>query len=365
MKISKRLKKLNKFFEKYQPTIQTFGILLILATIFISIWQNYLTRNQVDFALEERLYQQNPKFEVSLKFHKSERLNDWLEINNKNYNHILQKINVNFLNKTDVQTFVVYNKILRLNKIKKIIIKETEGLFSDSGNSILHFKRQFSKSEVCTYPIIIDFNYIENDSPKEISILYAYKFQIYFVGKRRKIKTLGVQFIKKLNHEDNIKKILIKYNLNNSEPFNNSLYRNKLKLELIKKDSIFSPVYKFIQYNLITRREKIQFILKDSSYLNLYYDIPKFLSDSILRKKRDKELVSILYKNEDYNTDLIKKVIQINDSINMFSKMNYSVHLDSIKYTKYGVQLFEKYKREWEILNQELYDIALDNFKID
>ena len=147
----------------------------------------------MNFALEEKLNEQKPRFEIKLNFEKTERLNDWFEIVNKNYNHSLQKVNVQLLNKTELQKFNIYNKTIRTKKIKNIIIKESQNLFSDYETGLLNINYQSIKSEIYTFPIIINFEYTENNISKKTSILYGYKFQIYFLGKRRKIKTISLE----------------------------------------------------------------------------------------------------------------------------------------------------------------------------
>jgi hypothetical protein len=359
-----KIKKLNNLLKKYQPIIQTFGISLVLVTISISIWQNNLTQNQLNFALEEKLNEQKPRFEINLNYDKTERLNDWFEIVNKNYNHTLQKVNVQLLNKTDLQKFNIYNKTIRTKKIKNIIIKESQNLFSDYETGLLNIKFQSIKSEIYTFPIIINFEYTENNISKKTSILYGYKFQIYFLGKSRKIKTISLEFIKTLNNKkEKLREVLLNYNLETFEPFNSQVYRNKLKLDLLKKDSIYSPIYKLISLNNEIKREEFEILLKDSTKSKLYFNLPKFILDTILLKKKNQLMSKILNNTKKYNPELLKKIIQIEDSVKMFKNMNQSI--DSLEYTNYGIRVFEKHKRTWLELNQELFDMTLDDFKIN
>lgn len=362
--MKKKFKKINKIFSKNQPIIQTFGIFLILITIIISIWQNNLTQKQINIAIEGKINDSKPIFELNLSFDNTQRLNDWFEINSKNYNHNLQKINVQFLDKTVLKKSDVYNRTLRTTKLKQVILKESNDLFENYNVGLLGIKYKLSKSEIYSFPIILNFSYTENNELKNTSILYAYKFQIYFVGNKRKVKSIGIEFLSELKYEKfEAKKKLLNYNFNNELPFKSIFYANNLKLELVKKDSIYKKVYDLIKIHTLMEREEFEIEKIDSTKLSIYYNKPKFLSDTILLKKRYAILNKIIDNKTHFKSALLSKVIQIEDSINMFTKMTQSTN--EFKKTNLGIKAFGKYESEWIEMNQELLEITLDNFKIN
>jgi len=160
-----------------------------------------------------------------------------------------------------------------------------------------------------------------------------------------------------------LREVLLNYNLETFEPFNSQVYRNKLKLDLLKKDSIYSPIHKLISLNNEIKREEFEILLKDSTKSKLYFHLPKFILDTILLKEKSQLMSEILNNTKNYNPELLKKIIQIEDSVKMFKNMNQSI--DSLEYTNYGIRVFEKHKRTWLELNQELFDMTLDDFKIN
>jgi hypothetical protein len=60
---------------------------------------------------------------------------------------------------------------------------------------------------------------------------------------------------------------------------------------------------------------------------------------------------------------LLSKIIQIEDSINMFTKMTQNTN--EFQKTNFGIKAFGKHESEWIEMNQELLEITLDNFKIN
>tara|TARA_R110002050_G_scaffold257052_1_gene396157 strand:- start:745 stop:1833 length:1089 start_codon:yes stop_codon:yes gene_type:complete len=362
--MKKSFKKINKYFSKYQPTIQTFGIFLILLTIIISIWQNNLTQKQINFAIEDKIDDSTPRFELNLNFNNNQRLNDWFDIICKNYNHSLQKVNLEFLNKTELKKIEIYNKILRTYKIKQVILQESKDLFENYNIGLLGVKYKLSKSEIYSFPIIINYSYLENNKLKKTSILYSYKFQIYFIGNEKKVKSIGIEFVNEFRNKNfNPRNILLNYNLNNEIPFKSLYYANSLKLDLVKKDSMYSKIYELIEIHTNMRKEEFEVEQKDSTKLTLYFNIPKFIHDSILLKKRYSVMNKIIENKNYFKPELLSKIIQIEDSLKMFTTMTQNSK--KLEKTKFGLKAFGNYETDWIELNQELLEITLDNFKIN
>src|SRR5690606_33231186 len=105
-----------------------------------------------------------------------------------------------------------------------------------------------------SYPLLFEIHYSENDKLKEYYLFYNYKFQIYFLGNKRKIKTVGLEYNQAFQlSDDNPKQKIYSFLLTNGflkeQPFNSKSLTKDIKLNIIKKDSLNSSIYSLYKIN--------------------------------------------------------------------------------------------------------------------
>lgn len=362
------MKKVNKFLNKYQPTIQTIGILLILITIIISIWQNFLTREQLELSSIEQRNETFPKFNVSAQTNEKDKFNDEIILTNLNSNHVFQSVNIYTLERENLKSFEYYNINFNSRKLKKLIEELSYDYINDYDISFGEFILQKSKSDLLIYPLLFEISYLENENLKKYFLFYNYVFQIYFNGDDRKIKTIGLDYNQsfKLSDDDSAKKIhnfLLTNSFKENTPFNNDNFLKDIKLNILKKDSLKSAIYALYDINTYKGRYESVLKINDTLSFPVYYLKPLFLDKVKLGKQRDSILLKIKMNREFYSRDVLSQIKLMNDSIKMFERMSV---LDSILETNNNeTQIFKYYENIWDRMNEKLIENALNELQIN
>ncbi|MEN8185965.1 MAG: hypothetical protein ABFR05_02415 [Bacteroidota bacterium] len=355
----------NKFFKKYQPTIQAVGIIAIMIALLVDISQNRLIQGQMDIDKEERLKKLIPLFQVDLEINKSNSFIDKMVFSNINYKHILQNVNIYTLNGIQLVDFKIHNKNFSTTKLKNILIDISRDYYSQYTTGLLNFKVNNNSTEVLSYPLIIDFTYFENNELKRKSFLYEYQFRIFFLDDVRKIKSEGIIMNSILyDTPDNYKNRLLDYSISHSKPLGSIMYQDDIKYKLMKKDTIYSLIINLIQLDLESRKTFLKYKYCDCDTLkssSIYYYTPNIYFDENLFHKRDSIISKIFNRKPNLNKNILKKIILIQDSINMFTRRNFTT--DKSKMPKDSFEVFENKFDIWVKMHQNLLNVAIDEYK--
>lgn len=363
----KKFKKLNSFLKKYQPTIQTLGILLILASVLIAMYQNKINQNQLELTIREKLEESQPKLSISTKVKKGSFV-DELVIKNENPQHTLKNVKLFFLDGIKLMSIPSLNNIIKTSELKFAIKDVAIDYVKDYDMSFGEFSLIKTKSEVLSYPIVISYKYFENKQIKTSQSLYHYKMEIYFFRSGWRIKTVGLELIKPIDPDSkNIYEALVS-NLLEKPLFGNAIHRENLKIELTKSSRKYADIIEYMNINLMMDRYIQGLVLIDESNsdtinIEAIYRRPSFFRDSIILKDRLKILQSILNQKNKYGDDIINQILIMEDSSNMFT--NRKIQLtEPIPLDSKQIDLFENHEESWIRLNQTLMDSLVAQFSI-
>lgn len=362
------MKKVNKFLNKYQPIIQTIGISLILITILISIWQNFLTREQLELSIKEQKSETFPKFRINFQTDEKDKFNEEIILSNLNSNHVFQSVEIHTLEREKLKSFTFYNQTFQARKLMKLLEDLSYDYIEDFDLSFGEFTLQKSKSDLLNYPLLFQLNYLENGEIKQYFLFYNYVFQIYFNGDDRRIKSIGLDYNQSFqlpfdNPSQKIYSFLLTKGLKDKPPFNNENFLVDIKLNILKKDSLKSTIYALYDINTFKGRNETVLKINDTLSYHAYYITPLFFSDEKLKKQRDSVLLKINSNKAFYSEEVLNQIEVMNDSVKMFESMS---SLDSILEIKNNeIQVFQNYEKKWDRMNEILLEKILDELQIN
>lgn len=363
------LNKANKTLKKYQPLIQTVGILLVLISVIIAIYQNYITNEQLK--LDKVNSKENKKVQISfeVKYNKKSNLLDYIEALNLNSSYTINKTTLEYLKDNRLSQTEFLSERINMNGLKKHIVKYFFNYFN-SGNTYSVNSFHLSKdSSFHKLPIILGVEYIKDGKKETLKKLYEYKFQVYSFSKKNKIKTIGINYIGNVpTSNDKSKSILINYINSHFESidykFEQISEKNIEELNTLKEktaDLNFTlSILEYLKYNLHEYQIKNTLKIKDSVQMDIYLSYPKIIMDTIYKSKRDSIFNNhILTSKSKHKMGIIEKLRVIDDSTQIFNgeytlpcicelNENKEYHLNEQKYEK------------WEKMNLEVKDLLFN-----
>lgn len=350
----KRIDKISLWTKKYQSLIQSIGILFVLITLFITIYQTYLTRKDVDIALKNSNLNEQTGWNVLINYPTNDVLKENISFESKNSNITIQKVTFFIVEKRQLYSYATYKSKFKINPLKKTLERVYNDCYSFNYEIFYHLRPLHSTS----YPIAILFQYEIFGKIEYECLLYELHYDVYAIKQNEvRIKTTGIEYKQKLEYYDSVylTKQLIDYNvkhcfLSDLEEKNIDSY---LKKDLIKKDSTLKYLYDFIGINLKTTclitsyqspRDSSEILATVRCYL------PTCFIDSILAKR----LINVVEKlNEFPIRD--KEINLMLDSIHI--TRNKFIIPDSMILLKKEVFLNKITIKEWERMNLKLENI--------
>ena len=352
----KNLKGFNKKLGKYQPTIQTFGIILILVGLIVAIWQNNLTQKQIEEQRNNQNLERVPKFNFELRYENANRTLDYLELTEMNPKHVLNHMSIMLLGRHGLNKFTYFEKRINTTNIKKTLSDYEWLADKATTNFISHYQ-----SDVLSFPVLIGIEYVENLNLNQQYLLYEYKFKIYDFENVTKLKTIGLEFIEFVTEDGDIEQYLKSYSLTKLKPLISKYYHDNLIWTLIQKDSSYRDLVSLIRLNLTFQANQIVVCRQQKNPLIVSYDTPAFLSDDSLWSKKVKVFERITSNSDKYSSKLLNRLFQVEDSINIFSEMTESLP-DTICREMDSVEFFKKNKDIWVSLNNQTVNHLIENY---
>lgn len=349
--------KVNKQLKKYQPIIQTIGIIVLIIALVVSIWQNWILKKELDLTYENKKKELLPRFSVKIEQEKSNLLFDKFVFSSYSEHNYLQKEEIILVNNSTPIVLETHNGEVKSNRLKNELVLILNKYYRmDSEYGIIYSMNKMS------YPIAIKYTYESYGIIKDTVILYEYHFTTYYNNEKSKIKSEGLEFVKYLSNDmSEITKSLIKYNINNSflSNFPNSIY--DIKEEIILKDALMSRILNFVISNLTFTEHRI--IIADSTYRTVYYYLPYYFSNDSALKKRFELIDDITTNIDSYDADIASAFRQVLEKEKIFLKLTSSTHLDSIPYNS-KTQLYKEEYNDWYKVNADLKSLLLNKVKI-
>src|ERR1700752_3369584 len=111
------MSKFNEWNKKYQPTIQTAGIVLVFLTLVVLIWQTVLTRSELKRNSQNAFNEALPKFKVTIEKSENAVVDEFI-FSCVNQDYDLQKVEIVILNDATPSYFSTYSKKISTSPIK-------------------------------------------------------------------------------------------------------------------------------------------------------------------------------------------------------------------------------------------------------
>lgn len=348
---------INAHLKKYQPIIQTIGILILLVALVISVKQNQILSEELELAYTDIKNDNLPRFIVKIEQNSSNTLIDKIVFTSRSDKYILQKEEILLVNNTTPFILETFNGEVNTNKLKSELVSVLRRYYEfDTEFGLIYTTKRMS------YPIAIKYKYESNGSSKDTVILYDYHFTTYYSDGNCKIKSEGLEFVKYLpSNLSNITRSLIKYNINNSflSNFPNSIF--EIKKESILKDTLLADMLSFVTYNLTFSEHNI--VLSDSAYRSLYFYIPHYFDNDSLLIERNKLIVKILANLNLYDEEIKFAFNNILKEDKKFRKLSSSTNLKDIPYNS-RTRLYINEYNEWFEVNSDLRSILMSKVEI-
>lgn len=356
----KRLTKINSFVKKYQPLIQTVGIVLILITVVLTWLQISQARKEFEFNEQGRTYDFAPGWKMEFLKNEDNALIDELSISSSNEAYNIQKIRIQILDGiTPYQFEGIGNKMLT-------------GALKSRLSSI--YKRHYNLEKLdcrgCyeedSYPIAITIFYERFGARLDTTVLYDYHFKTYFSKQFIKFKSQALEFVKYVSKDSAIlSRELITYNLTSSFLSNISDAAFQIKLAIALRDPVLGPVAQFGYANVNVYKNSVVYVNEKTQEKigEFVLMMPQPLYDSTAIRQRNRIVTDINNNIDEYDETITSAIGKIQDFEKSFCQCDSKTYLDSL--TK-GRTIVGNQKQwdDWARMNSELVNLVTKRVKI-
>ena len=356
----KKLVKINSFVKKYQPLIQTVGILLILATVVLTWFQISIARKEFEFNEQGRTYDFSPGWKIEFNKYEENALIDELSISSSNDAYNIQKLRLQIIDGIDSYDFESVGT--------KISTSQLKGRLSNIYKK--HYDLEKLDCRGCyeedSYPIAVTIFYERFGVRQDTTILYDYHFKTYFSKQFIKFKSEALEFVKYIRKDStSLTRELITYNLSSSFFSNISDAAFQIRLAIALRDPTLKPVAEYAYANVSVYKNSVVYITEGTRQKigEFVLMMPQPLYDSIAIQQRD-AIVRELRKNiKKYDETITSAILKVQDFERTFCKCDGSVSLDSLKDGKTIIGNKEQWE-EWARMNSELVNLITKRVKI-
>lgn len=355
-----KLIKVNSFVKKYQPLIQTAGILLILITVVLTWLQISIARKEFEFNEESRAYDFSPGWKIEFNKNENNALIDELVISSANDAYNIQKLRVQIL---DGITPYEYESVG--TKISTSALKTRLSSIYKK-----HYDLEQLDCRGCyeqdSYPLAITMFYERFGSRRDTTILYDYHFKTYFSKETIRFNSQALEFVKYVGKDSaSLAKELISYNLSSSFFSSISDAGFQIKLAIALRDPVLGPVAEYGYSNVNVYKNSVVFVNEKTreplGELVLMRPLP--LYDSVSIQQRNAIVKAINHNLEKYDETITSAILKIQKFEKTFCKCDSGTYLDSLSNGKTIVANQQQWN-EWARMNSELVNLVTKRVKI-
>lgn len=354
-----KLREFNELLGKFQPLIQTAGILILIIGSVLAYFQVKL--NLLEFEVENKrlLLELDPRWRI--EFHKDQinALVDNIEFTSLNPAYNIQSVQILLLHNLSPYRFVSSSNILVTKDLKDRVEMVYKATYDLNGDDC------YPCTENNSYPLAIRFHFEKFGVRGDTTILYNYHFTIYHTRTKLKIKSNSIEFIKYLPTDSaSINRELIAYNLNYSFLSNITQARSQIKILIGLRDSTYRPIFQYAFSNLKSYQTSFQVLdNKKKTLLELVLQMPLPLVDSAAIRNRHRIINNINRNLDNYDSTLISTVLKIQAFEETFRKSESTIPIDSLSIMPKRF-LNDKSWSRWQEMNYELINLAATRISI-
>ena len=356
----KKLNKLNTVVKKYQPMIQTVGIVLILITVILTWLQISIARKESAFNEQSRAYDFSAGWRIQFIKSETNALIDELAVSPANEDYNVQKIRVHILDGINPYQFESVGSTISTGAIKarlSTIYKR-------------HYDLQNLDCPGCfeddSYPVAMTIFYERFGSRDDTTILYNYHFKTYFSRTSIRFKSQGCEFVKYIAKDSaSLAREQISYNLSSSFLANVSDGGFQIRLAMALKDPVLKPAIDYAYSNVKVYRSS--FVLVDKKggdqLGKLVLMMPLPLYDSMAIEEKSKVVAELNDKIDLYDETITSAILNIQDFEKSFRSVKGQTHLDSLRGGRTIIVNQEQWEK-WAKMNSELVNLITKRIKI-
>ncbi|WP_276374268.1 hypothetical protein [Chryseolinea sp. H1M3-3] len=355
-----RLTKVNTFVKKYQPLIQTVGIVLILITVVLTWLQISIARKEFEFNEQGRAYDFAPGWKIGFTKNESNALIDELSITTVNDAYNVQKLRIQILDGITPYEFEGVGTNISTSSLKARL----------SSIYKKHYNLENLDCRGCyeedSYPIAVTIFYERFGERQDTTILYDYHFKTYFSKQYIKFNSQALEFVKYVAKDSaSLTRELLTYNLSSSFFSNISDAAFQIRLAIVLRDPVLKPIAEYAYSNVNVYKNSVVFVTEKTGERigEFVLMMPQPLYDSVAIVQR-KVIVRELNKNiEKYDETITSAIQEIQEFEKEFCKCKAETNLDSLMNRKTIVGNKQQWD-EWARMNSELVNLVTKRVKV-
>lgn len=352
--LMKLLKRVNKYLKEYQPTIQTIGIILLFVGIILALLQYSLGSKQIE---EQALSTESlriPKFEVNIENKKLNPQQEDIVIKSGNPFHSINKVTICLLNNEDLDEIDFYKIPISTFKLKNVLKNNRWIINTERSDDFA-----IDKSKLISYPLIFDFEYIENLKVYNVRLLYNYKFIAYYFSNGIKIKSEGLEFVQTLKEIENTKQRLVDYSIFESNTLAGTDYIRFLKWQQMLDSGSNKSIYDFVKLNLTLQENHIVICDENNESRTIKYYLPEYIYNDSLQTQKLKLFDQIFKEQDKYGSQILERLLETEEIGYGFCRMSYSGDFEKLAD---GAIIFDSITDLWTESNYSNLEYLADNY---